>query len=301
MRTVMMLLVPSLIGLTAVDAAAVQSPATLSPAVLPAETLHVEVWGTGEPVVMLPGLFGSGYAYRNVVPLLSEAGYRSIVIEPLGMGSSSRPSDADYSLTAQADRIVAVLDTLEVKRAFLVAHSVGASIAFRMAYRHPEFVRAVVSLEGGAAEAATTRGFRSALKLVPVLRALGSGMLVQFVRRGMVRASADSSWIDEHVIREYLSGAVADYGATIKAYQAMAKAEEPESLHEHLRSVRCPVRLLVGGVRHRSGPKTGQIALLTERLTSFAIDTVPGAGHFIQEESPAAILAAIERLRKGDA
>ena len=35
----------------------------------------------------------------------------------------------------------------------VVAHSMGVSMALRLAYRHPELVRAVVALDGGAAAA----------------------------------------------------------------------------------------------------------------------------------------------------
>src|SRR5262245_37003956 len=79
-----------------------------------AETLAVTVTGSGRPVVLVPGLFGSAFAFRHVVPALVDSGYRPIVIEPLGMGTSARPAHADYSLTAQADRIGAVLDSLHV-------------------------------------------------------------------------------------------------------------------------------------------------------------------------------------------
>src|SRR5260370_42184000 len=51
-----------------------------------AESLHVVVAGHGEPVVLLPGLFGSAYGFRKVIPLLTGAGYRILVVEPLGWG-----------------------------------------------------------------------------------------------------------------------------------------------------------------------------------------------------------------------
>src|SRR5438270_10708402 len=77
-----------------------------------AETLQVTVAGSGTPVVMLPGLFGSAYGFRRVAPALVDSGYRTIVVEPLGMGTSSRPANADYTLSAQADRVAAALDSL---------------------------------------------------------------------------------------------------------------------------------------------------------------------------------------------
>jgi len=42
------------------------------------------------------------------------------------------------------------------------------------------------------------------------------------------------------------------------------------------------------------GPKEAQ--LLARALRSFALDSVPGAGHFIHEEQPGAVLATLARL-----
>src|SRR5207253_3175529 len=80
--------------------------------------------------------------------LLNGAGYRTIVVEPLGIGSSARPQRADYSLTAQADRIAGVLDSLGIRQAFVIAHSLGGAEGFRLAYRRPDLVRGLISLEG---------------------------------------------------------------------------------------------------------------------------------------------------------
>jgi pimeloyl-ACP methyl ester carboxylesterase len=101
------------------------------------ESLRVTTLGRGEPVVLVPGLFGSAYGFRKLMPRLAAAGYRAVVIEPLGVGESGRPENADYSLTAQADRLDAALQALGIERAIVAAHSVGASMAYRLAYRHP--------------------------------------------------------------------------------------------------------------------------------------------------------------------
>src|SRR5258708_37615319 len=113
-----------------------------------AESLSVETAGRGDPVVLIPGLFGSAYGFRKVVPLLVDAGYRTIVIEPLGVGASARPEKANYSLTAQADRIAAVLDSLHVRNALIMAHSIGGSEALQPAYPRPEPGRRLLSVPG---------------------------------------------------------------------------------------------------------------------------------------------------------
>src|SRR5256886_13345964 len=63
---------------------------TFSLALSPAESVEVTVTGTGDPVVLVPGLFGSAFGYRAVIPLLTDAGYRAIVVEPLGDRKSTR-------------------------------------------------------------------------------------------------------------------------------------------------------------------------------------------------------------------
>src|SRR2546422_6582027 len=100
-------------------------------AVSPQESVSVIVAGAGggEPVVLVPGLLGSACGYRHLIPLLVGAGYRAIVFEPLGVGTSARPERADYSLSAQAERLATVLDTLRVRQAVIIGHDVGAAIA----------------------------------------------------------------------------------------------------------------------------------------------------------------------------
>src|SRR3989442_2135122 len=166
-----------------------------------AESVWVTVGGAGDRVVLIPGLFGSAFGYRSVLPRLVEAGYRTIVIEPLGIGTSARPEHADYSLTAQADRVAAALDRLGVRDAIVVAHSVGAAIAYRLAYRRPDLVRGIVSLDGGPAEAATTRGFRRAIQLPPWVKPFGGQRLVRAQGRPRrIPQSGGLTWGAEQVV-----------------------------------------------------------------------------------------------------
>ncbi len=106
--------------------------------VAPGEILHTTVIGSGEPVVLIPGIFGGAYGYRKVTGPLVQRGYRCIVIEPLGYGRSSHPPKADYSFTAQTQRISKALEQLGITEALFIANSTGASIALRLAIANPE-------------------------------------------------------------------------------------------------------------------------------------------------------------------
>lgn len=203
--------------------------------VAPAETLYVMEAGSGDAVVLVPGLFGSAFAYRQVAPLLVAAGRRAIVIEPL---------------------------------------------------------------EGGIAESATTPGFRRAMRFAPLLRLFGGmGAIRGSIRKQLLAASADTGWVTDQVVLGYTAGAARDLGATLRAFGAMGRSVEPDSLAPRLREVRCPVLLLLGGAPHEGGPPTTETALLADGIPWLVSDALPGVGHFIHEEAPAQVAAAVDRMR----
>jgi len=264
-------------------------------AVSPGEVLHVEATGSGAPVVILPGLFGSAYGFRKVIEPIAAEGHRVIVVEPLGVGASSRPSSADYSLEAQARRVGAVLDSFHVTGATIVAHAVGNSIALRLALARPPLVREIVSIEGGVAEAAGTPGLRHALSLAGFLGHFGlEGVVTSRMRKNFRESSGDPSWITDPVMAGYLAPLKGDYEDVIAGYKAMASAPEPLALAPRLARLRIPVVLLLGGAPHQGGPGPAEIALM-HRIPDLSIVTVPGAGYWIQEERPQAIIDAIRR------
>ncbi len=264
-----------------------------------AESLWVTEVGHGPPVVLIPGLFGSAYGFRQVLPLLAERGYRAIVVEPLGIGRSAKPERGDYSLTAQSDRVASVLDQLGVRHAIIVAHSLNASVAYRLAYRRPELVGALVSLDGGPAERATTKGFRRAMTFVPWIKWFGGMKLIRKqIRKGLIKVSGDTTWVTDDVVDGYTAGAQADLDGTLKAFLGMAGSKEPEKLLPHLAEIRCPVELLLGGAPHDGAPPGWEIKVLRSGLSRLVVDSVPGSGHYIHEEQPRAVVTAVERAAR---
>ena len=266
--------------------------------VAPAETMHVEAWaGTGRPVAVVPGLFGASFTFRKVVPLLAAQGFRPIIIEPLGTGFSSRPPKADYSLAAQAHRLAAVLDSLHSGPVLVLAHSLGAAIAFRLAIDRPDLVSGIVSLEGGPTEEATTPTFRSAMRYLPWVKLLGGISLVRRKIRGMLLdSSGDRSWVTDGVIMGYTLGEARDFDATLRTFLAMSRSREPAKLAPRLGDIACPVTLLVGTAPHDGDVPPQEVALMHKALLSFAVDSQLGAGHYLQEERPAAVVTAVAQL-----
>jgi pimeloyl-ACP methyl ester carboxylesterase len=268
--------------------------------VAPGEILRTTSSGAGEPLVLIPGIFGAAYGYRRITGPLVARGYRTIVIEPLGYGFSSHPKKADYSFTAQTHRVGKALDQLGVKQALFVAQSSGAGIAFRLAILRPDLVRGLLSIDGGPAESAATPGMKKAFKFGGLVTkfAVDESKLRHDVRKEIVRNSGDTTWVTDAVIREYTAGQTADMSGSIDAFQQMSKAKETGSLAGQLQELEQPVRLLVGTVPHPAEVTDDQRALLSSKLPDFQADSVRGSGQYIQEEQPAAVVNAVTELDK---
>jgi pimeloyl-ACP methyl ester carboxylesterase len=262
------------------------------------EILRTTSFGSGRPVVLIPGMFGAAFGYRKIVGPLVELGYRAVVVEPLGFGWSSHPRRANYSLSAQTARVAAVLDSLGIHKALIVAHSTGGSIALRLAYQRPDLVQGILSIDGGPAETAATPGLRRAMRFGGMLTKawLQPDAFRSEVRHEIVANSSDTTWVTAQVIAGYTEGATADLSGAIDAWQGMAKSVESESLLARLGDCRVPVRLIIGAVPHQSGVGADQVVLLSQRLPDFGVDSVAGSGQYIQEEQPAAVIAALEKL-----
>jgi pimeloyl-ACP methyl ester carboxylesterase len=263
------------------------------------ESLRVVTSGAGEPVVMIPGLFGSAYGFRKMIPLLTECGYRSVIVEPLGIGFSAKPSKADYSLSAQAERVAAALDSLGVRHAIVLGHSIGGAVALRLALHHPDLVSALVLIESGPTETAVTPAFKRAMRFAPWIKLFGGiGLIRKVVRRSLISSSGDTSWISEPVVYGYTAGAARDLDATLKVFLAMAASREHDKLQPQLAGVACPVVELVGTAPHHDGDVPDfELDLMQRTLPRFTLDSVAGAGHYVQEEQPQAVLAGIEQAR----
>jgi pimeloyl-ACP methyl ester carboxylesterase len=274
------------------------SPDTLRIAVAPAETLQVSVSGEGPPVVLIPGVVGSAFGFRKLTSRLVATGFRTVVIEPLGFGLSTRPDHAQYSLGSQADRVAAVLDSLRLRDAIVVAHSLGGSIAFRVGYRRADLVRAIVSLEGGPAESARATGLRSAGRLKFLIKLVGGGAARHRFREGLIKASGDPSWVTDSVVAGYTTALGGNLGLILKAVDRMVAAVEAEPLEARLADVRCPVHLVIGLAPHPETLPEQVIALLRDRLRSFTLDSIAGVGHHLHEERADLVADLIARVHE---
>jgi pimeloyl-ACP methyl ester carboxylesterase len=96
----------------------------------------------GVPVLMLHGWSDSWRSYEPVLPHLPHE-LRAVAVTQRGHGDAERPAEG-YTPSDFATDAVALLDTLEIERAVVVGHSMGAWVAERVAIDHPDRVRGLV-------------------------------------------------------------------------------------------------------------------------------------------------------------
>lgn len=114
-------------------------------AVLDTEMAYVDVGG-GEPAVFLHGNPTSSYLWRNVIPHV-EPHARCLAPDLVGMGGSGGAPDGSYRFADHARYLDAWFDALDLSNVVLVGHDWGGALGFYWARRHPERVRGIVYME----------------------------------------------------------------------------------------------------------------------------------------------------------
>ncbi len=125
--------------------------------------LYVEEHGTGEPLLLLHGLAGTGADWRHVFDLdaLGQT-HRVILPDARGHGRSTNPTGA-FSFRQCATDVVALLDVLGVERVRAIGVSLGAKTLLHVATEQPARVSAMILVSGTPRFPETTRAlFRAA-------------------------------------------------------------------------------------------------------------------------------------------
>jgi pimeloyl-ACP methyl ester carboxylesterase len=104
------------------------------------DRIHYVGQGSGEPVLLIHGAFGSGAGLlQTAFGQGLAARFRVIAADSLGHGQSDAPSDPSrYGPRRRADQLKAVLDALGIARAHVVGYSMGGWMASALASFHPE-------------------------------------------------------------------------------------------------------------------------------------------------------------------
>ncbi len=105
--------------------------------------LHYVERGHGPPLVLVHGFLGSTVNFHAVIERLAPH-VRAVALDLPGFGYADRSPDVELSHTAMAELLCGALDRLGIERATVLGHSMGGTIAMRLAAAHPERVERLI-------------------------------------------------------------------------------------------------------------------------------------------------------------
>jgi pimeloyl-ACP methyl ester carboxylesterase len=110
--------------------------------------VHYEIYGQGEPIVVMAGAFGDGSSMTQVIGPLSRE--RQVVAIDLEGHGRTALRETPMSHERNGDDVAAVLRHLRIARADVAGYSHGGDAAIRMAIQHPEAVRNLIIISTAA-------------------------------------------------------------------------------------------------------------------------------------------------------
>jgi pimeloyl-ACP methyl ester carboxylesterase len=248
--------------------------------------------GAGEPLLLVHGLGGAAVNWTELAPLLARR--RRVIVPDLpGHGGSDGISDG-AGLGAFADWLAALLKLEGARPVAVAGHSMGGVVALRLAVRHPESV-AALALLGSAGISSTTRRAEVFIALTARLRPARKAARLRHLVAARPRlrrlvfgywGASDPAALSPQSVLGFLQGA-----ATATDVLTAGKALLRDDPRLHLDRVRCP-SLVVWGARDRLAPVADGFEY-ARRLRA-PLRTLPGTGHLLIAEHPAACAAILE-------
>ncbi len=105
--------------------------------------------GSGDPLIILHGLFGSGMNWHTLARYFG-AEYEVFLVDQRNHGRS--PHDEVFNYSVMAGDLADFLDQQHIGKASIIGHSMGAKTAISFALAHPDKVNKLVAVDMGVKE-----------------------------------------------------------------------------------------------------------------------------------------------------
>lgn len=259
-------------------------------------TYHCLEWGRPDAPVLLAlhGLRSYAATFTGVAHALATK-YRVVAPDFRGRGDSSWDPERNYFTSSYVSDIEQLTASLGVDRFTLLGHSMGGTVGYAYAARHPQQVRALVVEDIGPGSSTATAGADRILRELEQTptRFADRAAVARFWRgiRPDVTEEALASRIDNTVRKADEQWVWKLDMEGVAAARRSGDPAGPIDLWACVESLQCPTLVVRGS---RSDFLTPQIcrelAARQPRLTSVEI---PDAGHYVHDDNPAAFLRAV--------
>jgi cis-3-alkyl-4-acyloxetan-2-one decarboxylase len=251
------------------------------------------------PLLFVHGNPTWSYLWRRPIAELSARGHRCVAFDHMGFGRSDKPPQLSaYSLERHIENALALIDALDLSDVTLVGHDWGGPIGLGALLERRDRLRAMVLMNTWAWELPSflppfLREFRT--EGLGEILALGGNLFVESIPGGMRRRDADPLMMEAYraPFPDYWSRAgTLAFQREIPLTERDRSAPLMASIHERLPQLSVPA-LFVWGMRD---PVFQPVFLEQWRELFPKAQTVEldDASHFLVEDSPDAVTAAIE-------
>ncbi len=239
--------------------------------------LHYGEAGSGPPLVLLHGLWGGRNEWRlNIDPLT--ANFRVIVLDQIGFGDSDKPH-ANYHNALLAQFLAGFLEALEITKATLVGHAMGANTTTYMAVHYPHLVERMVLVDGAGYRNPNRNLARSLTEAQIKFRRTVTGSDLAATRSFLKRRVYDPELITDSWVQEAFT-------LWLKSARAIENMllEGGDVTEEEMRTIRVPA-LIVWGKEDQVFPLSNADRLNQDIAGSHKV-IFDKAGHLPQVEVP---------------
>lgn len=264
--------------------------------------MHVERYGHGgTPVILLHGFGTCTFLWRNVAPILAEAGHTAYALDLFGHGESDRSPDADFGIAAQAEYLDAAMTALRLAHATIVGLDLGGNVALRLAVTRPERVDRLVlinvpafdEIPGGDIAALQLSTARFAFTVTRGV--LGAAPLLQAVLEGSV---AKPDLMPTRLLARYLAPFAGRDGVNhLLTLGSSIRKSDVEDLN--LSGIKAPTLILRGD--HDGWVGRDIASRLAAAIPGSELTRVPGVARLIPEEAPDYLAESLLKFIDGTA
>lgn len=254
---------------------------------------YEDTGNSGQLLVCLPGVGQLRSIYRFVVPELKEAGFRVVTMDVRGMGDSSAKW-SDYSESAIASDVVALLEQLNAGPAVVVGNSISAGAAVCVGADHPDLLSGLV-LAGPFVRQIPMAWWKKMSFTLALAGPWGLGTWVNYQSQKLYPSSKPSDLSQYNAaLRKNLKEP-----GRMRAFRRMASTDH-KAAESRLGKLSVPALVVMGAADPDFADPAAEGRIVAER-TRGKLVLLPGLGHYPQAEQPAEFLESVTPFLLRDA